>query len=118
MRAPFGVRSMSRSSTLLAPRFWPSWALVGLTWLLARRPARTQQRIARWLAQRLAGSGNGRIAVMRRNLELCFPELTAEQRRQLAREHLHSVLLLAFELLNLIWAPRDEAAGQGIGARP
>ena len=112
MRAPFGVRSMSRSSTLLAPRFWPSWALVGLTWLLARWSARTQHRVARWLAQRLAGSGNGRIAVLRRNLELCFPELTAEQRRQLACEHLYSVLLLAFDLLNLIWAPRDKLLGK------
>jgi len=112
MRAPFGVRSMSRSSALLAPRFWPSWLLVGLTWLLARCSARTQQRIARWLARRLAGSGNGRIAVIRRNLELCFPELTAEQRRDLARAHLYSVLLLAFELLNLIWAPRDKLLGR------
>ena len=101
---------MSRS--LLAPRFWTSWLLVGLTWLLARLAARCQQRIARWLAERLVGSGNSRIAIIRRNLELCFPELTAEQRRHLAREHLHSVLLLAFELLNLIWAPRDKLLGK------
>lgn len=101
---------MSRS--LLAPRFWTSWLLVGLTWLLARLAAHCQQRIARWLAERLVGSGNSRIAIIRRNLELCFPELTAEQRRHLAREHLHSVLLLAFELLNLIWAPRDKLLGK------
>lgn len=112
MRAPFGVRSMSRSPLLLDPRFWPSWLLVALTWLLARPSLRTQDRIARWLAQRLAGSGNGRIAVIRRNLELCFPELSAEQRRQLCRDQLHSVLLLAFELLNLIWSPRDKLLGK------
>jgi KDO2-lipid IV(A) lauroyltransferase len=95
----------------LAPSYWPSWLLVGLTWLLARLPSSTQRRIATWLAARLAGSRINRIAVVRRNLELCFPELLPEQRQQLCRDHLHSVFLLAFELLNLIWAPRDKLLG-------
>ena len=101
---------MPRSS-LLAPGYWPAWLLVGLTWLLARLPSYTQRRIATWLATRLIGSRNSRVAVIRRNLELCFPELAAEQRRQLGCDHLRSVLLLAFDLLNLIWAPRDKLLG-------
>lgn len=101
---------MPRSSPL-APGYWPSWLLVGLTWLLARLPSPTQRRIATRLAARLIGSRNSRVAVIRRNLELCFPELAPEQRRQLGRDHLRSVLLLAFELLNLIWAPRDKLLG-------
>lgn len=112
MPAPFGVPSMSRSPLLLAPRFWPSWLLVALTWLLARPSLRTQDRIARWLARRLAGSGNSRIVVIRRNLELCFPERSPAERQQLCEHQLHSVLLLAFELLNLIWAPRDKLLGR------
>lgn len=103
---------MSRSLALLAPRFWPSWLLVGLTWLLARLSSRSQQRIARWLAERLADSGNSRSAIIRRNLELCFPELAPEQRQQLTQEHLRSVLLLACELLDLIWSPRDKLLGR------
>lgn len=95
-----------------APRYWPSWLLVGLTWLLARLPSVTQHRIAGWLAERLAGSGTSRIAVIRRNLELCFPELAPAPRRQLCRDQLRSVLLLAFELLNLIWSPRHKLLGK------
>lgn len=99
-------------SALLAPAYWPSWLLVGLTWLLARLPSPAQRRIASWLATRLIGSRNSRVAVIRRNLELCFPEMLPEQRQQLGRDHLRSVVLLAFELLNLIWAPRDKLLGK------
>lgn len=96
---------------LLAPRYWPSWLAVGLTWLLGRLPLRAQRRLAAWLADRLADSGNSRIAVVRRNLELCFPESAAPERRQLVRDHLRSVVLLAFDLLNLIWGTRDKLLG-------
>ncbi|TAL05642.1 MAG: hypothetical protein EPO03_08110, partial [Porticoccaceae bacterium] len=66
---------------LFAPRYWPSWLAVGVTWLLGKLPLRAQRGLASWLAERLADSGNSRIAVVRRNLELCFPELSAPARR-------------------------------------
>ncbi|MFZ5654713.1 MAG: lysophospholipid acyltransferase family protein [Pseudomonadota bacterium] len=103
---------MSRGRSLLAPRYWPSWLLVGGTRLLALLPRRMQGGLAGWLAGRLYRSRNSRLAVVRRNLELCFPELSPEQRAALAREHLRSVSLLAFELVNLIWAPRDKLLGK------
>lgn len=96
---------------LLAPRYWSSWLAVGVTWLLGKLPLRAQRGLASWLAKRLANSGNSRIAVVRRNLELCFPELPGPVRRQLARDHLHSVVLLGFDLLNLIWGSRDKLLG-------
>ncbi|MBK6960471.1 MAG: lysophospholipid acyltransferase family protein [Gammaproteobacteria bacterium] len=96
---------------LFAPRYWPSWLAVGVTWLLGKLPLRGQRSLASWLADRLADSGNSRIAVVRRNLELCFPELSEPERRQLARDHLHSVVLLGFDLLNLIWGSRDKLLG-------
>ena len=104
-------RSKRFAPRLFAPKYWPSWLAVGVTWLLGKLPLRTQRSLASWLANRLADSGNSRIAVVRRNLELCFPELSEPARRQLARDHLHSVLLQAFELMNLIWGSRDKLLG-------
>lgn len=97
--------------SLFAPRYWPSWLAVGVTWLLGRLPLRAQRGLATWLADRLVDSRNSRIAVVRRNLELCFPDLEAPARRQLAREHLRSAVLLAFDLLNLIWGSRAKLLG-------
>ncbi len=102
---------MPRNTSLLAPGYWPSWLLVSLTWLLAKLPAGAQRRIASALATRLADSRNSRCRIIRRNLELCFPELSAEQRHQLCRDNLHLTLQLAFDLLNLIWAPREKLLG-------
>jgi len=99
------------AARLFAPRHWSSWLVVGVTWLLGKLPSRTQGGLAVWLAERLAGSGNSRIAVVRRNLELCFPELPEPTRRQLLRDHLHSVVLLGFDLLNLIWGSRAKLLG-------
>lgn len=96
---------------LFAPKYWPSWLAVGVTWLLGKLPLRAQRGLASWLAERLADSGNSRIAVVRRNLELCFPELSAPARRQRVRDHLYSVVLLGFDLLNLIWGSRDKLLG-------
>ena len=99
------------AARLFAPRYWSSWLAVGVTWLLGKLPLRAQQGLASWLAERLADSGNSRIAVVRRNLELCFPELPAPARRQLVRDHLDSAVLLGFDLLNLIWGSRDKLLG-------
>ncbi len=62
-------------------------AAIGLLWLLHWLPLPVLAALGRGLGAllwRLAGSRR-RIAL--RNLELCFPEQTPEQRRSLAREH-------------------------------
>lgn len=69
------------------PRSWPQLATLALLWLLARLP---------WHWSTRLGAAAGRLArhlmptrrrVAERNLELCFPEMSATRRRTLVREN-------------------------------
>ncbi len=69
------------------PRHWPWWFGLALLRALCALPNRvaigTGRRIGRF-AHAIAGS---RRAVVRRNIELCFPDLDADERDALARMH-------------------------------
>lgn len=68
-----------------------TWLLVGLLRWFARmsHPARQRAgRVAAWLALKLAGR---RVRIVRRNLELCFPEASAETRERWVREHFRAL---------------------------
>ncbi len=90
---------------LLAPRFWPLWAGLGLGWCLAQAPYRVQLAAGRaigWLACRLAGSRR-RIAAT--NLRLCFPELDEAARRRLLHAHFLSLGMGVVETAMSWWTP-------------
>jgi KDO2-lipid IV(A) lauroyltransferase len=85
---------------LLSPRHWPAWIGLGLIWLLSRVPYRALMRIGRgfgWLAMHTLGS---RRRIARRNLELCFPDLSADERARMLDECLRDsgVMLAEFAL--------------------
>ncbi|OZI33507.1 acyltransferase [Bordetella genomosp. 5] len=66
-------------------------ALTGLfTWFARLRPASRQRAGAfvGWLALRL---GKSRVRIVRKNLDLCFPDVTSEQREQWVREHFRAL---------------------------
>ncbi len=91
----------------LAPRFWPAWALLGWMRLAVVLPypwqiaaGKSLGRLGRLLAPRSR-------RVVRRNLEVCFPELSDEQRRRLSREHFEAVGA-AFSEMGLGWFASTE----------
>jgi KDO2-lipid IV(A) lauroyltransferase len=84
---------------LLSPLRWPAWIGLGLIWLTARLPYKLLLRIGRimgWLSARIVE----RRPIAERNLELCFPELGAEERARLLEENLRDggVMLVEFAL--------------------
>lgn len=86
-----------RYSTFWHPRWWPTWALLGLIWLIAQLPLAIQHRLGAfvgWLAYHLASS---RRRITRTNIDLCFPELNTEQRRRLVRKTFRSNGIGLFE---------------------
>lgn len=87
----------------LLPKYWLSWIAVGISWLLARLPLSWQRGSARWLAGRLANTNNSRMHVIRRNIDLCFPEKSPEDRQNLVEANLESSLLMLFDLMNGVW---------------
>ncbi len=75
---------MDRS--LLHPRHWPSWLLVGLLRLIAALPFAAKLALGRGLGALAYRLVKRRRHIVEVNLSLCFPELTDAQREAMCRE--------------------------------
>ncbi len=87
---------------LLLPWYWPAWCALGLTRLLARlsypsllRVGAALGTLARWVLP-------AHRQVVRRNIELCLPELDAAQREHILRDHFRSLGITVGETA-LVW---------------
>ena len=82
----------------LAPRNWGGWLLAGLLWLLGKLPFSAGLWLARPTGVLIHRAMGRRRAVARRNIERCFPELSAEQVDRLLRRHFTALARTMFEL--------------------
>lgn len=87
----------------LSPRHWPTWAGIGLLWLLARLPWPLQRVIGRGLGGLLRVLARSRRRAAARNLQVCFPELDAAARERLLREHFAALGVGIFEFARAWW---------------
>lgn len=70
---------------LWLPWYWPTWALFGLGWCVARLPLKLQYILGRLIARVFFSLVPRRKAVIRVNLQLAFPELSPSHRVELTR---------------------------------
>ena len=92
---------------LLAPRYWLTWAGLGILRLLAFLPFGAIVRVGRRLGPVLRYLPLGFAAIARRNLELCMPELSADARERLLKEHFASLGVALLEI-PWVWWSRPE----------
>ncbi len=98
----------------LAPRYWPQWLGIGLLWSLSRLPIGWHPRIGSVLGKLLRRLSRRRERVVATNLELCFPQLSAEQRHALLKQHYQQLGLMVLDLGVSWWSSesRLEALGK------
>jgi len=89
---------------LLAPRYWLTWAGLGLLRLLALLPYGVIVRLGRLVGAVLRALPIRRVCTARRNLELCLPELSAAERERLLDEHFASLGVALFEIPFAWWS--------------
>lgn len=89
----------------LHPRFWPLWLGLGLLWLVALLPYRVLMLLGRGLGALMYRLARSRREIAARNLELCFPELSAAERERLLRENFASTGMTFFEMAISWWWP-------------
>ena len=86
------IDAMSSSNAfrpaMLAPKFWPSWLAVALAWGVARLPLSWMLALGRGLGHLAFYLDGSRRRVAKVNIDLCFPELTPQQRTQLLKDNL------------------------------
>jgi Kdo2-lipid IVA lauroyltransferase/acyltransferase len=73
------------------PRYWPTWLLLGCMHALAKLPRTWQLRVGRALGRLLRHLKRREQRVARRNIELCFPNLSAVDQHRLLDRHFEAV---------------------------
>ena len=79
----------------LHPRFWPLWLGLGLLWLIAQLPYTVLLRLGRCLGGVMYRLASSRRKIAARNLELCFPQMSAAEREALLKENFASTGICA-----------------------
>lgn len=90
--------------TYWQPRFWPTWLGIAVLRLTCLLPYRWHIGLGKAIGRLAHKIGAKRRAVTRRNIELCFPELTTTERDRLAREHFESLGASLMEFALGRWA--------------
>lgn len=94
-------------AALLAPRYWLTWLGFSLWWLLTQlMPYRLQMALGCQVGRFLGKVASRRTAIAKRNLELCFPDLSEAQQADLLDRHLQAVGMGIFELAIAWFWPR------------
>jgi len=81
-----------------AAKYWPMWVAIGLLRLVCLLPHRAALACGRALGRLAHRLGSSRRAIVRRNIELCFPELSPPQRDALAFEHFEALGMALIEM--------------------
>ncbi|WP_332821417.1 lipid A biosynthesis lauroyl acyltransferase [Pseudomonas sp.] len=97
----------------LHPRFWLLWLGLGSLWLVSLLPYRVLMRLGRWLGGLMFRLARSRRQIAARNLELCFPELSAAEHDALLRENFASTGMTFFEMAISWWWPAARLARLG-----
>jgi Kdo2-lipid IVA lauroyltransferase/acyltransferase len=94
-------------ASFLHPRFWLLWLGLGLLWLIAQLPYRVLLLLGRGLGALMYHLAGSRRRIAARNLELCFPQMAADEREALLKENFASTGITFFEMAIAWWWPAE-----------
>lgn len=93
-----------KRASLLAPRYWPAWLAFGwLRGMVTLLPWSLNLAVGRGIGRLAWRIGGKRVAIARRNIERCFPELSASEQEDLAKRHFSSLGMALFETAAAWW---------------
>jgi KDO2-lipid IV(A) lauroyltransferase len=98
------MKARKKLSHYWQPRYWPIWFGLGLLRVLLLFPHRTGLAIGRFLGRLTHRFSASRRTVVRRNLELCFPDLSIDGRNALAKRHFEALGMSLIEMGLGRWA--------------
>jgi KDO2-lipid IV(A) lauroyltransferase len=97
-------------TAFLHPRYWLLWLGLGLLWLIVQLPYPALLKLGRLLGRVMLWAAGPRRRIARRNLELCFPQLSTGERERLLRENFASTGIAFFEMAMSWWWPKARLA--------
>ncbi|MBJ9975605.1 lipid A biosynthesis lauroyl acyltransferase [Pseudomonas sp. S75] len=96
--------------SFLHPRFWALWVGLGLLWLVVQLPYRVLLRLGSALGALMYRVAGERRRIAARNLELCFPERSFDERQRLLKANFASTGIAFFEMAMSWWWPKARLA--------
>ena len=90
-QTPLGEVAWQQAIETLKHKTFKMWLLISLFQWLAGLSQQTRMRIGAFLTRLTPWLIPKRIKIVTRNLELCFPELTADQRLEMRQKHLRAL---------------------------
>ncbi len=91
-------------SSYRSPNTWPTWVGMGILRLICLLPFGLAMAIGRSIGCVAHALGGSRRAIVRRNIGLCFPDLSPKERNQLAYEHYKALGMAVIEMGLGRWA--------------
>ncbi len=89
----------------LAPKYWPTWLGVSVLYTLSWTPYKFQLALGRGIGRLLFKLGSSRKRVADINLQLCFPEMSAQERQQLLKQNFENTGIALLETGMGWWWP-------------
>lgn len=112
---------MAKQSTLdknitefIKPNHWLTWIGMGIAYLLSFLPWKIQKTLGRYLGKLHYYLGSNRRHISSVNLKICFPEMTHEERKALAKAHSESMGIGIFEMFNTWFQGRSKTISKVI----
>lgn len=99
------IQSPPFQLSLLHPRYWLLWLMLGLAYLLSWLPYSWLMALGRGLGLLTFKLLKSRRRIASRNLELCFPEKTATERAELLQENARQTGCALIETIIGWWWP-------------
>lgn len=97
------VEKAQFSSHLYHPKYWLLWLGVGLMRLTQVLPLRIQMKMGAALGRMAMGIVGKRVNTAKRNLQLCFPEMSDAEQQVLLRENFEQTGKAIFDTINAWW---------------
>jgi lauroyl-KDO2-lipid IV(A) myristoyltransferase len=116
MKQPTAIDNAGQSALLydtrfswhyLKPMYWPTWLAILLLWLVMWLPVSLQDVLANRLGDLARNINAKRRRIARKNLELCFPELSQAQRKQMLRASFRHQARSVLSFGLFWWAPQS-----------
>ena len=94
------------SLALLAPRYWMTWLLLLVFYMFSWLPLGVIDAVAARLGDYASGKNRKRGAIVRRNLQLCFPNSAENEIETILQAHFRAYVRSILHYGLIWWAPR------------
>ncbi|WP_299010000.1 LpxL/LpxP family Kdo(2)-lipid IV(A) lauroyl/palmitoleoyl acyltransferase [uncultured Shewanella sp.] len=97
------VEKAEFSLNLCHPKYWLIWLGVGIMRLTQCLPLSVQLKFGALLGRLAMKVIGSRVSTAKRNLELCFPEMTADEQKALLKRNFEETGKAIFDTINAWW---------------